>query len=382
MYQKSKRININYAPLNTTCWAEELNTIPATQTFFAQSGEYAPDYTLTPLSIKFYCSIQDPTQVLKDGVINPSLANVKFYEVNGKTETLITSDNKNYVISDGDDKGKIQLKKNVAQNTSLTIRFEAEFLDTRTGQIYKFKKSKLITCIDASEGVPAFTLDKPASVFYNPIRDTAKFEINASAMFSGTEIDDTHCKVFFYKVDDDGNLADVDSLEAPNEIISHGKKQLVIDRSAMGISATYVAKLTYNLKGTPANAPTPISPQASCAIRRRIPALEVDWVLGSQVSAGTKSVKVKPVIKDTAGTIPDNGVLSYLWETSVDGGTTWKEASTDKEPSIPFTAGMMIRLTVSDNVSGIEIPSGYALVADTDGSVIVDTDGAYIIDLV
>ena len=382
IYQVQKKIQTNFPPLQVSCQAAELNSVPSLQTFFSGTGEYVPDYTLTPLGIMFECSVYDPSGVITAGSVNASLANVRFYEVTDAGEKQITADNKGYVVSDGEDKGKIQLKKNAAANSAITVRFEAEYLDPRTGQLYKFRASKLVRCMDASEGAPSFTLDKPTSVVYNPLRDPDEMELNAVALFGNEELADEHCKVYFYKLDGTGNLVAVADIEKPNEIVSAEGRKLVVNRAGMGGSATYVAKLVYNLRGEPEGGPDALSPMASCTIRRVIPKLDVQVVQGFQVAEGTMKIYMKPVIMDAKGVIPDPTKLSYAWYRSTDDGAKWTKVSEEREPLIDFTPGMMWRLVIDDLGAGLDIPVGFVLVTDTDGSTLTDTDGVYIVDAV
>ena len=110
--------------------ARLFQSVPNKQNYDADTGEYTPDYTLTPLIIQPQVSCMDKDEFLAAGSINHQLANVKWYEIVGGVSTLIESTNTNYeVIASGGQAGRIKVKKNAQPKVPITLEFHAEYSD-------------------------------------------------------------------------------------------------------------------------------------------------------------------------------------------------------------------------------------------------------------
>lgn len=164
-----KRIDINFTPLRTSGSIEVVGSVPRRQIWSADTGEFTPDYTLTPLVLFPRITATDPDRYTPSGVVNARLTNMKWYEVQGTIRRLIEPGNARYeVVQDGDAKGRIRVKCNSSVITPLGLEFYAEYIDTRTGQVYVFRLSTVIPVSDATIPAPVLTLDSPATVVWNP----------------------------------------------------------------------------------------------------------------------------------------------------------------------------------------------------------------------
>lgn len=378
MATRQKKIEINYRPLQTSGDIEVVGSVPDTQVYQADKAEYTPDYTLTPLTLFPRCNATDPDAVVKVGAVNAALVNMKWFQRSNGLRTLITSTNPNYVITEsGAEKGKIQVKMNMSTIIPITLEFYAEYIDSnRTGQTHVFQFSRLLRAIDGSEAQPKLMIDSPASLDWNPCRDRAQQTITAKLMAGNVDVTATNkCKFFWYRVLSTGALEQIVDGNGDNdwEFVSLDKNVLVIDRAYIGNEQTYVCKASYNRNGSPAAAPNADIDYVSTAIRRRIPAIEVDWEgVPSQVADGITVLKPKPLIWDTLGTIPNASEhFGCEWYTKVGSGS-YALAATGFAPSIPFKSGMMLKLNVYDKGPN-------AILSDGSGRCIVSNDNKFII---
>lgn len=379
MITKQRKIAVNYRPLQTSGDIEVVGSVPDMQVYQADKAEYTPDYTLTPLTLFPRCNATDPNAVVKVGSVNASLTNMKWYERIGNTRTLITSSNANYVITEsGSEKGKIQMKKNVSTINPVTLEFYAEYVDSkRTGQTHIFQYNRLIRTVDGSEAQPKLMIDSPAGLDWNPCRDAAQQTITAKLIAGTTDVTALNkCKFFFYRKLDTGALEQIVDGNGDNdwEFVSLNKNVLVIDRNYIGKEVTYVCKASYSANGNPSSTPDSDIDYVSTTVRRRIPAIEIDWEgVPQQVADGTAVLYPKPIIRDTMGSVPNPSELFECeWRTRAVGASSYTLAATGYAPKIPFTDGMMLNLTVVDR-------GPYAALATSDGKYIVTNDNKFII---
>ena len=379
MQSKNRKITINYRPLQISGDIEVVGSVPDMQVYQADKAEYTPDYTLTPLTLFPRCNATDPDAVVKLGTVNASLTNMKWYERIGGIRTLITSSNTNYVITDsGSEKGKIQMKKNVSTINPVTLEFYAEYVDAkRSGQTYVYNFTRLIRSVDGSEPTPKLMIHSPSGLDWNPLRDTVRQTITAKLIVGDTDVTATNkCRFFFYRKLENGSLEQIVDGNGDNdwEFVSLNKNVFTFDRNYIGNEITYVCKASYSMNGTPASTPDDGIDYVSTTIRRRIPSIEVDWKgVPQQVADGTTVIYPKPIIRDTIGDIPNpSEVLECEWRTKSAGASSYTLVATGFNPSIPFTDGMMLNLTVIDR-------GPYAALVTSDGKYIVNSDNKFIV---
>lgn len=378
MQNIQRKLTVNYRPLQTSGDIEVVGSVPDVQVYQADKAEYTPDYTLTPLTLFPRCNATDPDAVVKVGAVNASLTNMKWYERINGVQTLITSTNANYTITEtGADKGTIQVKKNTVPGSPITLEFYAEYVDSkRTGQTHVYRFSRLVRAVDGSEAQPKLMIDSPAGLDWNPVRDITNQVITARLLVGDTDVTATNkCKFFWYRKLDTGALEQITDGNGDNdwEFVSLAKNVLAIDRDYIGHEITYVVKASYDVDGSPAAVPDADIDYASTTIRRRIPAIEVDWKgVPQQVADGTKIIYPKPVIRDTVGILADPSALfDCEWYTKIGAGN-YTLVATGYAPSIPFTSGMMLQLKVIGR-------GPYAAVVTSDGKYITDDNGKFIV---
>lgn len=377
---ETKRMDVNYTPLKTSGGIEVIGSVPERQTYSANTNEYTPDYSLTPLVLFPRCNATDPDSYIKSGSVNASLTNMKWYEVIGTQRTLIGSDNVGYEITtEGDQKGQIKVKRNSSVATPLSLEFYAEYVDTRTNQILVFRFSKVIPVSDVTVPVPVFKIDSPATVIWNPLRNPLSRKITALVFLEGNEIssDKQKCKFFWYRKTDSGSLEAITDGNGDNdwevEAIDHNT--LTINQDYIGEEQTYVCKLGYSTDGVP-ELPNDDIPEVTTTIRRRIPEVEVNWKgAPTYVAGGTEKLKLEAFVTDGMGVVPDpEEWFRFVWNVKSPYSQSYSKQAEGIKPTITFIPGMMLELEVQDRG-----PQAI-LIDDTDGSVLQDAEGNVLFD--
>ena len=96
---KTRRFDFNWRPLQLQISIFVDGSVPDSQNYNADSQEYTPDYTITPVIIQPVISILDKDEVIHAGRINHALTNIRWYENINGTRTLIDTNNAYYEIT-------------------------------------------------------------------------------------------------------------------------------------------------------------------------------------------------------------------------------------------------------------------------------------------
>lgn len=358
-----KSIAIMFKPLRCSCAIEAVGPVPAKQTYQGDKREFTPDYTLTPLTLYPRCNaINQDNDELIDG-INTALTNVRWYEIIGGKERLIGLSEQDYDITiTGDEKGKIVIRRNSSTISPVTLKFSAEYTDFRTGHVYKFGKSIIIVCSDATSAIPALSLDCPPVVIYNPLRDACP-DFTASAKVIVGDIDVTKgCTFSWSRVNKiTGELTPITSDDL--EIVD--KNNLTVDRDIIQESS-YVCEAVYRSD----EYCEPIRMSSSVTFRRCVGKIEGNWEGAPDiVSDSSVIIKPKAIISDQNGIIPGDGEgnLKLCWFVKRSRYSGFVAVGEGQYPEIPFTDGMIIRLDVEDIGSN-------AVVSNAGGEIITSGD--------
>lgn len=365
---KQRKIEINYRPLQTSCDIEVVGSVPSKQVYQADFKEYTPDYTLTPLTLFPRCNATDPDAVNKIGLVNSKLTNMRWYERYGSTQTLIDSTNTDYsIVESGTNKGQITVKKNVETINPLTLEFVAEYVDARTGQVYVFQMTKLITSLDGTAAIPVLLLDAADTELWNPVRQkTVQRSFSWKALAGDTDVSDK-CNFFLYRLLDTGALEQITDGSGDNdwEFVSLAGNTYTFDLNYIGEEMTFIVKATYDGDGNPSTDPNDAFLVKSAKFVRYIPKLWCDWQgVPNEVDNGTTVIYPKPIVTDSIGNIdlPEE-MFRFFWYKSTNNGTSWTKVADIKAPAIPMTDGMILKLEVEDR-------GPYCYVVDSDGNVV------------
>lgn len=379
-----KRLTISRRPLQTSGGIEIVGSVPSLQVFQAEDGTYTPDYTLTPLVLFPRCNATDPDAYENSGGVNAELTNMSWHEIADGTRTLIQSTDAGYsIVTEGAEKGQIQVRKNSSPGHPITLEFYAEYVDPlRPGECYPFRFSFGIRCKDGTEATPVLSLDSPAGVDWNPLRESPQQSIRAALFLSGKEAPASDRRFFFYRLNEETGALSLITGDGDDdwEVVSVSDDTLTVDRDKMGVGVTYVVKASYGKGGSPSSTPDDSISYRTTSIRRRIPHLEAGWEgIPQQFPDGTVAVCPKPWVRDGTGVLDDPwDVLCADWYKASAPGSSYSLAVHDSvSPKIAFTDGMMLKLEVKDRGPYAVVVSGGSYVTSGGSFVLSRSASAY-----
>ena len=168
---------VKFEPLTVSCSLVCLTPqSPATQSINTTLTpiEYEPDRAVSPTVIFPDVRANDIDNVFKHGSANEylSLDTLK-WQVDGKDIEKVWTVGTDYeIVTDASDtRGALRVKKNLAANEKAVLRFFGEFVDWRTGIVYKVESDEMaLTCTDKGENSMQCHVDKPL-IEYDPLFD-------------------------------------------------------------------------------------------------------------------------------------------------------------------------------------------------------------------
>lgn len=168
---------VKFEPLTVSCSLVCLTPqSPATQSINTTliPIEYEPDRAASPTVIFPDVRANDIDNVFKHGSANEylSLDTLK-WQVDGKDIGSVWTVGTDYeIVTDASDtRGALRVKKNLSANEKAVLRFFGDFIDWRTGIVYKVESDEMaLTCTDKGENVIQCHVDKPI-IEYDPLFD-------------------------------------------------------------------------------------------------------------------------------------------------------------------------------------------------------------------
>lgn len=383
---KTRRFDFDFKPLQVYRSISVGDSVPDRQVFSVCSGNYTPDYTMTPLCLEAAVSIIDKDMVLPAGSVNHKLANIKWHETINGTERLIPTTDAGYTIyGDGTaNAGRILVKKNVEPQKPLTLRFEADFIDTRTGQLHHIALSHIIRT-KAEEAMPVLELDTAPTVLYNPVRHPDRQTIVARLTIGGSVVP-AASRIFVWEVMRQSGVwetAGSDILDYDVTVADDGAS-VTVDRTLIGDELNIRCRARYDEGGAPASVTlNDSSPMALAVITRRIPNYEEDMADVPYNIAHVPYIYPRLVVTDPLGVIPDDLVSRvfrgewYMATNKASGTLAYSLIGTGIQPRLP-TSLMSQEHGAVVGVKAVDM-GPYKAWVDSDGSVITDADGAVIL---
>ncbi|MCI1778779.1 MAG: hypothetical protein LKI53_02350 [Bacteroidales bacterium] len=377
---KTKRFDFNWKPLQLQISFTVDGSVPDKQNYNADTLEYTPDYTLTPLILQPCVSILDKDEVLPAGRVNHALTNVRWYETINGVRRLISTEDTNYEITTtGGLAGRIKVKKNVEPKVPITLEFYAEYIDARNSQVSTIRSTYMVSCSSASDLVRV-ELDAAEQTVYNPLSDPREQTVTAT-VWLGDSVCPAERYALVWEVLDGstwraaGNDAVLDS-----DITLNTDGSVTIDRWLMGAEKKLRCRVKYSAEGTPAGVElTEASPSAEAVFVRRISKYECE-ISGAPYNIPTGILRIAPtaVIRNTNGEITNAEKellpLWYIAKNKATGSLSYEQVGHGKSPILPTAAmdktyGGVIGLDVVDRG-----PAGIAR-DNHDGKAIIDADG-------
>jgi hypothetical protein len=381
----SKGFTLSYTPLTVTATITVDNTVSDNQVYNSFVNEYIPDYTVVPLILKPNVSIIDKDGVLSDGNVNASLANITWTEVIGTTSTVITSSTDGYeLVSSGVGNGTLRVKKNLSPDTTATLKFYAEYTDSRTGQVYKINASYLLKCDSSSKGVPELELDIDPAHFYNPLRDTESIKVSAQLYVDGG-ICPASYRAFTWDISRDGKtFSTIGSSKLHYYIsVSSDKTYCTVNQNLMGEKFILRCRAQYDEDGTPSNDTlSDASPCKMITFTRLIPKYDVDIVGTSNIPAGVSSIKVDLNVRDAKNVITDyQKVFQPVWYGNEQNSSYSATPTTVRGYGSPCTLSTSFVNKTYGSVIGCDLVDRGPMAAllDDSGNIITDDSGSIIV---
>lgn len=168
-----KRIHRDYAPLNISVAIKcDSGYSPMTQVYNPEAQEFEPNRILSPTVIRPVVNASASDGTWPDHAANRSLSGLKWY-VNGKDiETLATWQGQYSIEYSGDNRGSLNIYRNIQPSEVASLHFEANLVDTRAGLTYRIKTDPIIlSTIDKAKDTAGISIGDASSIRYSPIYD-------------------------------------------------------------------------------------------------------------------------------------------------------------------------------------------------------------------
>lgn len=380
-----KGAEIDYTPLTVSSTIIVDSTVGDEQVYNSYIGQYIPDYTIVPLILMPLVSIIDADHILPDGKVNGSLTNITWTEVIGTTSTVITNDSADYAVeTSGAYAGRLRVMKNFAPGTTATLKFTADYVDSRTNQVHKIMKSYLVACNASSKSVPVLSLDTADGHLYNPLRDPDTLIVTASLHVNGGLCPAAY-RTFVWDISRDGkSFETVGSSDLHYFIkVSDDTTQCTINQSLMGSKLILRCRAKYSEDGDPASVTlTDGCPEKIVTLTRRIPALQTEIVAASNIPAGASEMQYDLLVSDANGVISDyQGVFLPVWYGDAQNAARTVQPSTQRGNGCPCTLDTSFVHKTYGAVVGCDfIDRGpWCVLTDSDGAIMTDSDGAILL---
>lgn len=381
---KTRRFDFNWRPLQLQISIFVDGSVPDSQNYNADSQEYTPDYTITPVIIQPVISILDKDEVIHAGRINHALTNIRWYENINGTRTLIDTNNAYYEItSSGGNAGRLKVKKNAQPKVPITLEFYAEYIDTRNSQVMIVQGSYMLSCSNASDLVRV-ELDAAQQTVFNPLADQTSQTVQARVWVADKICDASKYALVWEVLGEDNTWHAVGSDEVLDYDITVSGSTATINRWLMGQEMHLRCRCKYSASGNPGSVTlSDDSLQAEAVFIRRIPKYEYDFTgVPYNIPAGILAISPTALVRTTNGEVADFEKellpLWYIATNKASGSLSYSLVGHGANPTIPTAAlnkdyGAVIGLDVKDR--------GYAgaFTDAADGAVICDGNGDVII---
>ncbi len=385
---RTKRFDFNFKPLRIITSFGVVGSVPGRQTYDGNTDGYIPDLSLTPLQLRLSVSRQDKDEALPHGEINNLLTNVTFTQILDGVSTIITAGTSGYSITtSGNNAGSILVSKNIAPLHPITIKVEADYLDTRLNQVHHIMETFLIVCDNSTEVVPEVEVDIDDQTVWDPYSDPDSVTITAGLRIGKPLVAyDSHLKFVWLKKRSNDTFTEVgtdDTEDYDMAVSGDCDKCLTINRRLMGSDTEIKCVALYNKNGAASSmSPSATSPVRCISLARRIPDYEDDFTgVPLNIPPGSLYLNPTAVLRDTKGIIenPDREV-HLIWKGATNqasGSLTYTQIGHGVSPILPTSKivselGMVLGLDVVD--AG---PIG--ALEDSDGKLVEDSDGSLIL---
>lgn len=181
--RKIKRHIAVFDPLNVAISIKEIGG-SVKQNKYEDSNLFIPNRKITPLTLQPCAYITDPNKIIPAGDKIGSFASGAWYENTISEANRITAIEADATTETPYAIGanySLVVRKNVEQNSPVTLLFEGAYYDSRRGSNVPVQASVLLTTTSNSESEPApsLSLSLPSSFVFNPLQGLANISIEA-----------------------------------------------------------------------------------------------------------------------------------------------------------------------------------------------------------
>lgn len=283
----SKNIVTRFDPLQTVL-SFDIEGGSTVQSYNFDFGEYEPDRDITPLLIIPIVQVFDPHGILESGRVNKYIS-FRWYR-NG--ELIVNGEDYQVDNTQTDTRGALTVMENVLSGERVTLDFEAEYLDSRKGQLVRFRGKQVLSCETVEKSDVQILIDKPTTMTYNPISDQREITINLKALNGSREIE----KIKYFLYTKNGDVIEPVNADSHDlEIVSFTGNVLKVDLAYINNVKNYRVYGTQYVDDAPVS-PATDSPLLDFSIKRRFPMYEIDFDDYGRIQPWQDSYKVEAVV--------------------------------------------------------------------------------------
>lgn len=376
-----KSLSFVFSPLTLSPGIAVEGNVPDSQQYDIAANVYEPDYTNTNLVLRPSMLVSDPDGVIPEG--NATLTNMRWTLLEKGTETAITSSTPGFTVAAD---GKLTVKRNCDGENPMTLRFEADYLDTRTGGVHHMVETRQVMCEGISQR-PVLSLDTSGVLSYDPVRDGEKVrKVKARLTIGGKDVPVANRAFVWQKRDSDGVWADISATELMDYdvAVSTDGTELTVRLWLIGERIDIRCYAKYNPYGSPSSVVvdtrTPV--ETFSAVRQILRLKGQVANCPQRVKAGTRDVRPVLVVNDAKGVIPNpEAVLDVEWRTStgVAAGTVTKSAVVARgaNPSIPTS--FLAKLYGGKLIPAFGVKEPLRALKTADGKILTDAQGRVLV---
>lgn len=374
-----------YSPLTVTTGLTTEGNVAGSQQLDLSTGQYTPDYTVAHLVVRPWMRIADPDGVLPGGEVE--LTNRHWYMTESKVRRELTNRAECQI---GDD-GRISIRQNITAGKVKTLTFEGEYMDPRTGMIYRMSESMPVSC-EVVSTPPRLTLNQRGLTEWDPTTGKkAKITLEADLKVGAESVADDK-RIFVWEKKDEGDAdfspilpaddPERDLMDYDVELSADGRR-LTLDRELMGTRVDIRCRAKYDPYGNPgATELTERSPEARATFTRNIPTPRAEALGCFRPRPGQTTLEPEAVVYIGQRLLTDAenwfDVAWYTAKGNAQGTLARSLAGHGLRPRL--SVGGKVDPTYGGTLSiGLTEKDPPCAALDDDGSVLTDEDGSILI---
>lgn len=292
-----KKIEIDHTPLVVS---GSLNVSGGSLVQFFDGTKYSPNregVVSSPILLTHTISVRDPDS---GEILNPS-TNTTFYE---NDVTLSASSTGYELVNDN----AVKVKKNIPANNQIVLKAVTEFLDSRSGQIYKREDFVTLRTILKAEAQYNLRLSPSNVVFFDGYRSPNVAAIITANLKHGNETITDFSDIEFRWLNTAG--LDIVANELFATSISADGKELTIDK-------TYINKEVITCEVWKGGK---LLDSSTVTYVRKFNSFEANIdLIGLPIQPGANTVTCTMQIQDTKGVVDVNAAFLLRWMVNEDG---------------------------------------------------------------